>query len=61
MSDLAVRLEPFSGDTFTSSARLIYEKTSIHMREGKHILVSNRLRKRSWPSSCRATRNITAT
>ncbi len=30
--------------TFERFRTLIYEKTSINMREGKHILVSNRLR-----------------
>jgi chemotaxis protein methyltransferase CheR len=32
--------------TFDKFRALIYEKTGIHMREGKQILVSNRLRKR---------------
>jgi len=39
-------LEPLSTDTFNRFRKLIYEKTSINMREGKLILVSNRLRKR---------------
>jgi chemotaxis protein methyltransferase CheR len=33
-------------DTFDKFRMLIYEKTGIHMREGKQILVANRLRKR---------------
>ena len=33
-------------ETFQRFRALIYEKTGIHMREGKQILVSNRLRKR---------------
>jgi chemotaxis protein methyltransferase CheR len=33
-------------DTFDKFRALIYQKTGIHMREGKQILVSNRLRKR---------------
>jgi chemotaxis protein methyltransferase CheR len=33
-------------DTFQKFRALIYLKTGIHMREGKQILVSNRLRKR---------------
>ncbi len=33
-------------ETFDKFRALIYEKTGIHMREGKQILVSNRLRKR---------------
>ena len=32
--------------TFDKFRALIYEKTGIHMRDGKQILVSNRLRKR---------------
>jgi chemotaxis protein methyltransferase CheR len=35
-----------SDETFDKFRALIYEKTGIHMREGKQILVSNRLRKR---------------
>ena len=42
----ATGLEPLSTETFDRFRKLIYEKTSINMREGKHILVSNRLRKR---------------
>jgi chemotaxis protein methyltransferase CheR len=33
-------------DTFDKFRALIYEKTGIHMREGKQILIANRLRKR---------------
>ncbi len=33
-------------DTFDKFRALIHEKTGIHMREGKQILVANRLRKR---------------
>ncbi len=40
------QLEPLSEQTFHRFRQLIYEKTNIHMREGKHILVANRLRKR---------------
>ncbi len=40
------QLEPLSRETFDRFRTLIYEKTSIHMREGKHVLVSNRLRRR---------------
>lgn len=39
-------IEPLSTETFQRFRKLIYEQTSIDMREGKHILVSNRLRKR---------------
>jgi chemotaxis protein methyltransferase CheR len=39
-------IEPLSAATFDRFRRLIYEKTNINMREGKYILVSNRLRKR---------------
>jgi chemotaxis protein methyltransferase CheR len=35
-----------SDETFDKFRALIYEKTGINMREGKQILVSNRLRKR---------------
>ncbi len=37
---------PLSEETFQKFRRLIYEKTNIHMRESKQILISNRLRKR---------------
>jgi len=37
---------PLSEEIFDKFRALIYEKTGIHMREGKQILVSNRLRKR---------------
>jgi chemotaxis protein methyltransferase CheR len=33
-------------DTFDRFRALIYEKTGIHMRDGKQILIANRLRKR---------------
>ena len=33
-------------ETFDKFRALIYEKTGIHMREGKQILIANRLRKR---------------
>jgi chemotaxis protein methyltransferase CheR len=33
-------------DIFNKLRALIYEKTGIHMRDGKQILISNRLRKR---------------
>jgi len=33
-------------DTFDKFRALIYQKTGIHMREGKQILIANRLRKR---------------
>ncbi len=39
-------IEPLSEETFNLFRKLIHEKTSISMREGKQILVSNRLRKR---------------
>jgi chemotaxis protein methyltransferase CheR len=39
-------IEPLSEETFNLFRKLIYEKTNISMREGKQILVSNRLRKR---------------
>jgi chemotaxis protein methyltransferase CheR len=35
-----------SQETFDKFRALIYEKTGIHMREGKQILIANRLRKR---------------
>ena len=37
---------PLSQDVFDKFRALIYEKTGIHMREGKQILIANRLRKR---------------
>ncbi len=46
MIDQAVQIEPLSEETFNQFRKLIYEKTNINMRESKHILVSNRLRKR---------------
>ena len=39
-------LPTLSQATFDKFRALIYEKTGIHMRDGKQILVSNRLRKR---------------
>jgi chemotaxis protein methyltransferase CheR len=39
-------IEPLSTETFNRFRTLIYDKTNINMREGKHILVANRLRKR---------------
>jgi len=39
-------IEPLSERTFHRFRALIYAKTNINMRESKHILVSNRLRKR---------------
>ena len=47
MIDQAVQIEPLSEETFNRFRKLIYEKTNINMRESKHILVSNRLRKRT--------------
>ena len=46
MIGLSTCIEPLSRDTFDRLRRLIYEKTNINMRDSKHILVSNRLRKR---------------
>ncbi len=43
---IEARIEPLSVETFNRFRKLIYEKTNINMREGKHILVSNRLRRR---------------
>lgn len=43
---LYTAIEPLSEETFNRFRKLIYEKTNINMRESKHILVSNRLRKR---------------
>lgn len=40
------KIEPLSEETFNRFRKLIYEKTNINMRESKHILLSNRLRKR---------------
>jgi chemotaxis protein methyltransferase CheR len=37
---------PLKQETFDKFRALIYEKTGIHMRDGKQILVANRLRKR---------------
>ncbi len=48
MTDLNLlsKIQPLSRETFELFRTLILEKTSINMREGKLILVSNRLRKR---------------
>ena len=46
MIELAAGIEPLSGPTFERFRKLIYERTNINMRGSKHILVSNRLRKR---------------
>ena len=46
MIDSEFRIEPLSQKTFNLFRELIYEKTNINMRDSKHILVSNRLRKR---------------
>lgn len=46
MSQIRYQIEPLSMDTFAKIRALIYEKANISMRESKHILVSNRLRKR---------------
>ena len=37
---------PLSQDIFDKFRALIYQKTGIHMRDGKQILIANRLRKR---------------
>jgi chemotaxis protein methyltransferase CheR len=39
-------IRPLSSETFERLRRLIHEKTGIWMRDGKQILVSNRLRRR---------------
>jgi len=39
-------LPVISDQTFNEFRTLIFEKTGIHMRDGKQILISNRLRKR---------------
>ena len=39
-------VQPLSEETFNRFRRLIREKTGIHMRDSKQILVSNRLRRR---------------
>jgi chemotaxis protein methyltransferase CheR len=52
MSSAPLRPLPLPGgvalseDTFNRFRALIYEKTGIHMRDGKQILIANRLRKR---------------
>ena len=42
----ALGLPVLSDDTFNAFRALIFEKTGIHMRDGKQILISNRLRRR---------------
>jgi chemotaxis protein methyltransferase CheR len=42
----ALGIPTLAEDTFNKFRALIFQKTGIHMREGKQILVSNRLRKR---------------
>ncbi len=42
----ALGIPTLANDTFDKFRALIYQKTGIYMREGKQILVSNRLRKR---------------
>ena len=39
-------IEPLSEQTYQLFRKLIYEKTGIHMRDCKQILVANRLRRR---------------
>jgi chemotaxis protein methyltransferase CheR len=46
MNEQVAGLEPLSEATFNAFRKLIYEKTNINMRESKHILVANRLRRR---------------
>jgi chemotaxis protein methyltransferase CheR len=46
VSEQIVQLQPLSEATFNAFRKLIYEKTNINMRESKHILVANRLRRR---------------
>lgn len=46
MNERAYCIEPLSAETFAKLRTFIYETTNINMREGKQILVSNRLRKR---------------
>lgn len=46
MNELSYQIEPLSAETFAKLRAFIYETTNINMREGKQILVSNRLRKR---------------
>ncbi len=46
MSEQVAQLQPLSEATFNAFRKLIYEKTNINMRESKHILVANRLRRR---------------
>ena len=43
---LITGLPVISDETFNEFQTLIFEKTGIHMRDGKQILISNRLRKR---------------
>ena len=43
---IVAEIEPLSKETFHRFRKLIYEKTNINIREGKYILICNRLRKR---------------
>ena len=43
---IGTEIRPLSEATFNLFRELIYEKININMRDSKHILVSNRLRKR---------------
>ncbi|HUX22048.1 MAG TPA: protein-glutamate O-methyltransferase CheR, partial [Spirochaetia bacterium] len=43
---LTYQIAPLTAETFGKLRDFIYETTNINMREGKQILVSNRLRKR---------------
>jgi len=46
VNEQLMQLPPLSEATFNAFRKLIYEKTNINMRESKHILVANRLRRR---------------
>lgn len=46
MYQVGGQIEPLTAETFGKIRKLIYEQSNIYMREGKQILVSNRLRKR---------------
>lgn len=46
MNEITYSIEPLGAETFAKLRAFIYEKTNINMREGKQILISNRLRKR---------------
>jgi chemotaxis protein methyltransferase CheR len=41
-----VQIQPLGEETFQRFQRLIYDRTRIHMRDSKNILVANRLRRR---------------